>query len=334
MIEAPDSTLTIGDAFFSFDKESLKVRAGLLQGQGLEDSAFLNTGLEERLDWLWQWSYWLDRNNEPLSKVPDDLTADTILRALFDYPDLVGEGRGAWIQTGSMPALPKWAAIAARLRWIPRKGRASQGRRIHAHRQIMADWLEQQVGRWEALREQAAHSQQIEGPYEAYLGHLRRQIESGSFTIEVKSAFQALLRTIPPLIELVEVKSADRDSLILMLKIADREGQYSAPRHQPAHALNQILPVQGRDVAEQRLKEVGYRTAILVSEMLQMMHCRRNQVAMAFILAHHGVNKPVFAITFKATQLLTYRSFILSEIGRRSVPDLPICKPLNLHELL
>nr|WP_321481793.1 hypothetical protein [uncultured Cohaesibacter sp.] len=333
MNEAPASTLTVGDAVFSFSETNLKVKAGLLQGQGIDDSALLS-GREERLEWLWQWSFCLDREREPLQSVSDALDADSILRDLFDYSARQESNQQGWVQVEAMPALSKWAAFVAGQTWLPRRFRASQGKHIHAHRQIMAQWLDGEVQRWEGMRAGAAEEQQTEGPYEAYLGHLRRQIEAGRFSLEVKTAFQALLQGICPLIELVELKSADSDNLILMLKIADKNGLFSEPRHQPSKALDRLDRVQGDAVAEQRLKEVGYRVAILVSEMLQIMHCRRNQVAMAFIMTHHGASKSVFAITFKATLLLTYRSFILSAIGRRFIPDLPICKTLKLHELL
>ena len=333
MNEAPASTLTVGDTFFSFSEIDRKVKAGLLQGQGIDDSSLL-AGREERLEWLWQWSFWLDRERDPLQAVPDALDADSILRDLFDYSAKQEGNRQSWVQVGAMPLLPRWAAFVAGQTWLPRRLRASQGRRIHAHRQVMAQWLDGEQDRWEGMRAVASDEQQTEGPYEAYLGHLRRQIEAGRFSLEVKTAFQALVQRICPLIELVELKSEDSDNLILMLKVADKYGQFSKPRHQPSDALDRLDRVRGDAVAEQRLKEVGYRVAILVSEMLQIMHCRRNQVAMAFIMTHHGASKPVFAITFKAPLLLTYRSFILSAIGRRFIPDLPVCKTLKLHELL
>ncbi|WP_119310019.1 hypothetical protein [Cohaesibacter haloalkalitolerans] len=331
MIKTPDETLTVKDVVFSFDAETLRVKVGMVQGQGLDDLSIVG-GLAERLPWLWQWSYWIDRHVDPLRGVSEDLRAEDILRALFDYSASAGGAGRDWLRIGALPRLSRWSSLVAQQGWLPRRLRSLQGKRIHAHRQAMAGWLDGEVDRWEVLREEMATDEQTEGPFEAYMGHLRRQIESGTFTLEVRTAFQALLRSVSPLMEIVEIKSSDSENLILMLKVLDEDGQLSRTRHQPAEALDRLVGVSGPVVAEQRVREMAYRIAILVSEMLQMMHCRRNQVAMAFILSHDRVSKPVFALTFKATLLLTYRSQVLSMIGRRRIPDLPVCKNLKFDE--
>ncbi|WP_319412571.1 hypothetical protein [uncultured Cohaesibacter sp.] len=331
MIDAPETTLVVDDAYFTFDRDSLKVDSGLLQGDGL-DATRLEASRRKRLDWLWQWAFWLDQSVEPLMQVPDDLTANMLLRALFDYSASDQDQRQAWVGIGAMPLLPRWASFVARLGWVPRKFRAPQGKKIHAYRQKMAHWLDGEVERWEGVREQDAMGEQTERPFEAYMGHLRRQIEAGSFTVEVLSAFKALLGSISPLIEILEIKGSDREDLVLMLKVHNENGDFSATRHHPTQALDQLIGMHGQAVADQRVREIGFRIAILLSEMLQIMHCRRNQVAMAFVMSHHGASKPVFALTFKATLFLTYRTPILASIGRRRIPDLPICKTLKLDD--
>nr|WP_321455712.1 hypothetical protein [uncultured Cohaesibacter sp.] len=335
MIEAPYDLLTIGNVVYSFDEDSLLVTAGFRDGQRGDDAPIIENR-QEPLEWLWQWSFWLDRETDPLQKLPEELTARSVLLALYDYgapASLSKLAKMNRLSITTMPKLPWFANLASRMRWVPRKFRASQAKKIHAYRQTMAQWLDKEIDLWEDLRERAAVEQQVEGPFEAYLGYLRQKIEAGVFSVEVQSAFHALLRSVSPHIEIVELKGSESENFILLLKIHDDHEEFSGPRHQPSNALDRLIVLDGRMVAEQRVKEIGYRIAILVSEMLQMMHCRRNQVAMAFILSHHHSSKPVFALTFKATQFLTYRSSILSSINLRGVPDLPICRYLKLDDV-
>ena len=119
MIDAPETTLVVDDAYFTFDRDSLKVDSGLLQGDGL-DATRLEASRRKRLDWLWQWAFWLDQSVEPLMQVPDDLTANMLLRALFDYSASDQDQRQAWVGIGAMPLF----AAVGQLRRPPRVGAA------------------------------------------------------------------------------------------------------------------------------------------------------------------------------------------------------------------
>ncbi|WP_316862907.1 hypothetical protein [uncultured Cohaesibacter sp.] len=335
MTEAPPLTLTLKDVTYLFDEESLVVKESGVEDRLSRLSGLVgsNVGLARRSQWLWQWAKWLDRDLEPLFGIDADVRADDILRSLFEYPASEHGVSGRWINIDTLPKLPRLYELLSRVDWLPEKLHFLQGRAVHAHRQEMARWLDTEFRRWEDLREQAAISHATEGPYEAYLGHLRRQFEAGAFTVEVQTALRAVSQSIFKAIEIAEIKAPDQEKLIIMLRIEDKDECLGAARHKPNDNCDRLMVETGTGVAHQRVKEIAYRVAIMLSELLQSMHCRRNQIALAFILSQYGSSKPVFALTFKAPTLLTYRAVILEHLEKHDIPNLPVANNLHLAEI-